>query len=338
MRALWAWLTLVLALACTSRPAEGIRQEPLVTALCGDGGSGGDGDSGSGGADGGDGGEAGAAGDGGAGGACAAGAGGCAGEAGSAGAAGDAGTSGSAGASGASGSAGWSVCPVAGPCVALAVGDSLTKGSGFLGAYRPALYRKAIDADRWLKFVGTQTHGNTELLALREASHEGYGGFTIPGVKDTLVVRFADPILPATVHLVLIHLGTNHVSQNLNLPPIQADGGSGGVRTAGDDLDDLLTLVWGKYPAAMVLAACPLLPMRPNATYDPRMVLANYWLCRSIDAQVSAGKHIVRVPMDDVLDRTNPADYAPSDTIHPNEAGYGKVAARWWTYVSPWLH
>src|SRR5215831_13753442 len=164
------------------------------------GGSGGGGSSGHPG-NGGSGGSGGGTGSGGAGGASgASGGGGAAGGGGSGGGGPDAGMDGS--------TTGFGPCPTNGdPCKVLPLGDSITFGIQYAGAYRVELFKRAVTANQKITFVGTQSNGPAMAPGTTvpfPPNHEGHSGFTINQIAGVapMDVQFAP-------HVILLHIGTN---------------------------------------------------------------------------------------------------------------------------------
>lgn len=283
-----------------------------ISGSAGASGSAGDGAGGAGAA-----GAAGSAGDGagmsGAGGAAA----GSAGSAGSGGAggaaAGASGASGSAGASGAGGAAAYQPCPASGPCIILPFGDSITDGFGTPGGYRMELFRLARADGHEITYVGSLQNGPTQYDGVPfPRRHEGHSGWRINQLLELIPAPGFDTI----PHIVLLMIGTNDVINNDNL-------GQAPTRL-GNLLDEIIMTA----PDALIVLA----KITPMDRSDTQINAYNNGMLNLVGQRVAAGKHILLVDMYTGFPMNELAD-----GIHPNPAGYTRMAGVWYQAIEPFL-
>jgi lysophospholipase L1-like esterase len=141
-------------------------------------------------------------------------------------------------------------------------------------------------------------------------SHEGHSGWTVSQI-DGIV---PSPALNPDPHIILLHIGTNDMYQ---MP-------SG----ATDRLETLIDAILMELPDSLLVVS-NIIPLPQSAgavtTYNapiPGMVME----------RANAGKHIVFV---------NQFEGFPTselgDGVHPNQAGYERMARKWYAAISDYL-
>lgn len=180
------------------------------------------------------------------------------------------------------------------------LGDSITDGYNVPGGYRINLWHSLAAAGRTVDLVGSQANGPADL---GDHDHEGHSGWRIDQV-DANVANWVGGTSPRSV---LIHLGTNDVNQNYDLPNAPAR------------LSALVDHVLAAAPGADVFVAS-IVPMS-----DPGKEAAAGAFNATIPGMV-AGKG-GRVHFVDMHAALTTADLA--DGVHPDRGGYDKMAARW---------
>jgi lysophospholipase L1-like esterase len=239
--------------------------------------------------------------------------GGAGGQGGLGGAAGAAGTAGTAGTGG---SAGFAPCPATGPCIILPFGDSITDGVGMSGGggYRVELFSLALADDHEITFVGSLQNGPQEVDGETfPRRHEGHSGWRIAQLPP-LIPSPAFTIVP---HIVLLHIGTNDIAQNDNLS--QAPARLGGL------IDDIVEAA----PDALVVVA-QLIPL--NFGGSNAVQTYNAEIPDLVEERAADGKHVILVNQFDGF----PLSELP-DNVHPNEAGYARMAGVWYEAIEPYL-
>ncbi|WP_234022656.1 SGNH/GDSL hydrolase family protein [Sorangium cellulosum] len=223
---------------------------------------------------------------------------------------------GGGGAGGAGGAGGFTPCPTNGdPCKILPLGDSITDGVGVQGGggYRIELFKKARAAGQNITFVGSLVNGPTMVDgAAFPRNHEGHSGWRISGIAGLVPT----PALAEGPHIVLLMAGTNDVIQNDNLS------------MAPQRLGALLDKIFTSAPEALVVVA----QIIPVTFADAAAVTYNSALRGIVEARASAGQHVVLVDMHTGF----PASELP-DGVHPNEAGFARMANVWYTAIGDLL-
>jgi hypothetical protein len=182
------------------------------------------------------------------------------------------------------------------------LGDSITFGTPnpAYGGYRHAL-GALLERDRIaFHFVGSQRSG---VGSIPDPENEGHPGWTIMQIKNGIDAN--DWLEISEPDLILLHIGTNDIRLNLTAA---APGHLAAL------LDDILM----RQPRAHVIVA-QIIPSRLGADE------AHHSYNIAIPGIVAAkGPRISMVDMRGIL---RPAHYA--DGLHPNPAGYDKMARVW---------
>ena len=213
----------------------------------------------------------------------------------------------------AGGATGFEPCPTSGVCKIMPLGDSITDGTGFDGGYRVELFAKAVADQKNITFVGSLSNGpNTVSGVTFPKSHEGHFGWTISQVDDLIPA----PALNPAPHIVLLHLGTNDINTNTL---------SGAPERLGSLIDQIIT----KLPSALIVVA-KIIP-EPSKAND--ITTFNNAVPQVVQTRANAGKHVILVDQFTGF----PASEL-GDGVHPNQAGYTRMAGVWYTAVKPYLH
>jgi lysophospholipase L1-like esterase len=198
----------------------------------------------------------------------------------------------------------------------LCLGDSITCGKSspadVAGGYRGALHTLLVEAGKPARFVGARTD-NSEGLA--EPWHEGW-----PGYRIAEIGRAAEATLASTkADAVLLLAGTNDVRQGFALVDAPAR------------LEALVGEVARLQPQARVLVGS-LPPLLPDPKH-PHQVAALAAFNLAVPAVVArCAARGLRVEGVDIHAALTPSDISP-DTVHPNAAGYTKMACAWFAAI-----
>jgi lysophospholipase L1-like esterase len=193
------------------------------------------------------------------------------------------------------------------PIRIMPLGDSITWGVGSpsTSSYRAALWdRLTAQAGYAVDFVGSQRSG-----ALPDTDNEGHSGWRI----DEIAANVDGWLGTYQPDVVLLHIGTNDMNQNYQ------------VGTAPQRLAALVDRILADRPAATVLVA-KIVPAL-DAAIQSRIDAFNAAVPGAL-----AGKARTRI-----VDLTGLAAADLDDTLHPNDAGYAKMAVRWYTALEPVL-
>ncbi|GAA2687602.1 MULTISPECIES: SGNH/GDSL hydrolase family protein [Actinosynnema] len=179
------------------------------------------------------------------------------------------------------------------------LGDSITDGWNVPGGYRVGLWRRLVAEGYAVDFVGSGSNGPSEL---GDHDHEGHPGWRI----DELHARIQGWLRATTPRVVLLHIGTNDIGQDYDVPNAPARLGA------------LLDRIQLTAPAAWVFVA-KITPIE-DPVLEARVLAFNNAL-----PGIVADRR--RVHLVDMHDGFVPGDLA--DGVHPSTAGYDKMAARW---------
>jgi len=212
------------------------------------------------------------------------------------------------------------LCPAAGPCRVLPLGDSITFGvGGSPGGYRVPLFRIARTNGRDLTFVGRLRNGPPSVDDRAfPGGHEGNPGYTVEACRDRAGIL---PLVPGALaaarpHVVLLMIGTNDVAAGCDLAKSLAA------------LERLVALVEGSTPEPTLVLA-NLVPSRDEA-FDARATPYTAAISKLVAEHAARGKK-VRLA-DTMAAFTAVPGYRAAllaDALHPNDAGYAVMAGAW---------
>ena len=196
------------------------------------------------------------------------------------------------------------------------LGDSITRGA--LGSsdstgYRRALYQSLVGAGHSVDFVGSQTDGVPTDF---DRNHEGHNGWSANQIRDNISTWLTTN--PADV--VLLHIGTNDITSGQSAT---------GIR---DEVRQILDRIDAKSTAIVVFLA-RIINRNDSASRIAETTDYNNLLQSLADTRIANGDLIIVVDQESAL--SYPADLA--DAVHPNGAGYGKMAQRWFAALSAYL-
>ena len=207
---------------------------------------------------------------------------------------------------------GFRPCPDTGPCKVLPLGDSITFGLGFEGGYRVELFHLALADNHEITFTGTQSpNGPTQVDGVPfPRNHEGISGETIEQIAN----RIPSPGLNDMPHIILLHAGTNDMWA----------GASGADTRLGALLDELIA----DAPDALIVVS----NIIPFPGGGASVATFNAAVPGVFAARESSGAHILFVDQFEGFPESE-----LGDRVHPNQAGYARMAAKWYEAIESYL-
>jgi GDSL-like Lipase/Acylhydrolase family len=226
---------------------------------------------------------------------------------------------GSAGSStgGSGGFGGYRPCPTDGSaCKILPLGDSITWGIQYDGAYRVQLFSKALADGRKITFTGSVSNGPSMVSNQPfPKANEGHSGWRI----DQITGLLPKPALDTVPHIVLLMIGTNDVYT------------ASGQATMPDRLGALLDKLISGAPNALSVVA-KITPLN-NAGSNATIKTYNDAIPGLVQARAAAGKHVI---LGDMNTGFTPAMLS-NDGVHPNKSGYDFMGDTWYKLISSFL-
>lgn len=195
-------------------------------------------------------------------------------------------------------------CPETGACRVLPLGDSITDGYNVPGGYRINLEDLLLAHGVQLDFVGGMRNGP---VALADKDHEGHSGWRIEQI-DAILAR---KLLTYSPDVVLVHLGTNDIFQSYDVP-----GAPARMQTL---VDRILTFD----PTTTVFVA-GIIPSS-NPTYNALIEDYDAELQGLVADWADAGYDVHYVDQ-----YSGFPSWMLADGVHPNRAGYNRMASVWY--------
>ncbi|AEO66483.1 224bdb96-83a3-44c9-bdfb-3b65f83e50f8 [Thermothielavioides terrestris] len=184
-------------------------------------------------------------------------------------------------------------------------GQASTDGNG----YREDLRAQLVAAGNPVNMVGSRQHGK-----MRDNDVEGWPGFRIEQVRAKALASASVPKWKPNV--VLINAGTNDAAQNFS------------VGTAGARMERLIRDVLAASPRAVIVLSTLLVNKKPATEVNVLAINRQYGdIARKLRAE---GKHLVLV---DMHSDNGPTLADLSDSTHPNDLGYSKMANIWFAGI-----
>jgi lysophospholipase L1-like esterase len=198
------------------------------------------------------------------------------------------------------------------------VGDSITRGwygSVNRWGYRKPLYDFLIAGDYRYDFVGGLADGN-----FPDPNHEGHDGWRSDEIlngktSEPTAGKLADWLVAYRPDVILLHIGTNDISAG--------NQSASKISAILDEIDD--------YEADNNTYVTVILARIINRVpYSQATTTYNNAVEAMALGRIAGGDDIIIADMESALNYTT--DMA--DTIHPNGAGYGKMAAVWYNALT----
>lgn len=222
-----------------------------------------------------------------------------------------------AGAGGSGGSGSYRPCPTDGSaCKILPLGDSITWGIQYDGAYRVQLFSKALADGHKITFTGSVSNGPSMVSNQPfPRANEGHSGWRI----DQITGLVPKPALDTIPHIVLLMIGTNDVYA------------ASGQATMPDRLGALLDKLISAAPNALIVVA-KITPLN-NAGSSATIKTYNDAIPGLVQTRAAAGKHVI---LGDMNTGFTPAMLS-NDGVHPNKSGYDFMGDTWYKLIGSFL-
>jgi lysophospholipase L1-like esterase len=165
-----------------------------------------------------------------------------------------------------------------------------------------------------ITFVGGSKNGPATVDGVAfPQSHEGHSGWTIQQIDNIVQNNNALGVNP---NIILLHIGTNDMYGS---DPANAD----------KRLATLLDHIIAKQPNALLVVS-NIIPLGILATAEvPKY---NAKIPAVLNARIQAGKNIIFVDQYKDFPTSELADQ-----VHPNAAGYARMAKKWYAAIKPYL-
>jgi lysophospholipase L1-like esterase len=218
---------------------------------------------------------------------------------------------------GGSTSATYRPCPTNGdPCKILPLGDSITWGLQYDGAYRVELFSKTVAAKQNITFTGSLSNGPAKVSNVTfPKSNEGHSGWTIAQISN----QVPSPAFNTIPHIVLLLIGTNDVYA------------SSGQATMPDRLGSLMDKIITAAPNALLVVA-KITPLG-TASFNATIKTYNDAIPELVQSRVAAGKHVMLADMNTGFT----ASMLSTDQVHPNQSGYDFMGDKWYELIGELL-
>jgi hypothetical protein len=207
---------------------------------------------------------------------------------------------------------GFQPCPEVGECKILPLGDSITFGLGFDGGYRVELFRLALSDGHDITFTGTQQPNGPSMVDGEPfpRNHGGISGETVQQINN----RIPNPELSDMPHIILVHAGTNDI--------YGSDPGGAPGR-----LEELMDDLIAEAPDALIVIS-NIIPLSNFGNVESY----NSGIPAMVQERADAGSHIIFVDQFEGFPTSE-----LGDGVHPNEAGYSRMAAKWYDAIEEYL-
>jgi lysophospholipase L1-like esterase len=212
------------------------------------------------------------------------------------------------------------------------LGDSLTLGTGTCNpmgsddctGYREPLWNDLTGGGYSVDFVGSLGAAFQGMHAF-DTNHEGHGGRTADYIRDRIYnggYGGGNPdnwlsLNPPEV--ILLHIGTNDISESQDPAAIAVE-----INQILNEIDEYE----GDHSVVITVILAKIINRKfPNSPQGMKTTQLNNEIQSVYNTRHAAGDAIILVDMESALNY--PGDFPSGDSIHPTQAGYGKMADVW---------
>jgi lysophospholipase L1-like esterase len=216
------------------------------------------------------------------------------------------------------------------PIRIMPLGDSITKGTGTCSepdtylnciGYRQDLWNALVGDGYSVDFVGSQGTAFQYQYSF-DNDHEGHGGKTADWIRDRVYGPSDHFLLDNPADIVLLHIGTN----DINSLPLLGDANDI-VTEVSQILDKIELYETDQSQEVWVILARIINRSDPLSEKGQQTTDFNQDLQTMAASRIAGGDKIFLVDMESAL--IYPDDLG--DNLHPNEAGYSKMASVWFS-------
>lgn len=198
----------------------------------------------------------------------------------------------------------------------LPLGDSITYGigssacrEGGCDGYRTPLQQILTSENIPFDFVGSVSSGPAWLT---DKDNEGHPSWRIDQIQSQ-IVPWLQQALP---DVVLLHIGTNDIVQNYDMP------------NAGARLGQLIDTINSNCPNAYIFVALVIPIQNSPDGWDLAIRSYNAQVEAQVSPRTAQGRKIFLVNMYSHFDQSASSTYY-DDSVHPSDVGYAKMAEVW---------
>jgi lysophospholipase L1-like esterase len=202
------------------------------------------------------------------------------------------------------------------PAKIMPLGDSITTGYPGLEGYRRSLFLSLSNSGFSADFVGSQKNGTGF-----DNDNEGHLGNNTNEIRDNVIGWLNSN--PADI--VLLHIGTNDIQDGQNEAAVVAEVAAtlDNINQWESDHSQSVTVI-----LARIILRCD------NPSWNATTKVYNNLLQTMAQTRIASGDKIVIVNMETAL---NYSTDMTSDGVHPNFAGYVKMAGVWYNALAQTL-
>jgi lysophospholipase L1-like esterase len=202
-------------------------------------------------------------------------------------------------------------CPDDALCRILPLGNSITDGIGMPGGYRVELFSLSLESGFDIDYVGSLSNGPATVDGVPfPSAHEGHSGWTIQQINNIV----NQGVVEIGADIILLHIGTNDMFSNASSAP--------------GNLATLLDNIISRVPDSLLVVS-NIIPL-PSASSAVNQY--NAQIPAIVESRAAQGANILFVDQ-----FTGFPTSELGDGVHPNQAGYARMAGKWFEAIDEYL-